>query len=67
MPDQVRHDENLSGLFRHSGEPRIGSRAGAGIYNILEVLDSGFHRNDKFGIIQRSHSMKIEIEHRRVY
>jgi hypothetical protein len=23
MPDQVRHDENWSDLFRHSGESRL--------------------------------------------
>ena len=38
------------------------SGAGTRIYNILEVLDSGFHRNDKFGIIQRSQSVLYYID-----
>jgi hypothetical protein len=38
-------------VFRHSGEPRIGSGGGAGIESfqrLINILDSGFHRSDDF-------------------
>jgi len=51
MKKQTKKVEDLA-KSRHSGEPRIGSRAGSGvqgIYKYLKILDSGFRRNDEKG------------------
>jgi len=65
-------------LKRHPGEPRIRSRAGAGVQNMLKELDSGFRRNDEFygistfyeiinyGLINKSRPFILNAYRRRV-
>jgi hypothetical protein len=45
----ITYDGVVKSLFgRYPSEPRIMSGAGAGMQNILHLLNSGLRRNDKF-------------------